>query len=382
MTDIPFSRPTYLGTEPDCLREAIANAKLSGDGPFTDRATKRLAALTGQPRVLLTGSCSHALEMTALLLDLSEGDEVIMPSYTFVSTANAFALRGAVPVFVDVRPDTMNIDEKHIEAALSEKTRAIVVMHYGGVACEMDAIMSLAASYRLPVIEDAAQAVNAFYRGRHLGTIGSFGTFSFHDTKNITAGGEGGALLVNDPQYYERARIMREKGTNRSLFLEGMVDKYTWVDRGSSYLMSELNAAYLYPQLDRVNEITAARLDIYRLYRELLQPLRERGCIDTLTAPPHTQHNAHLFAVKAAGHQTRNALISWLRDRHISAPFHYIPLHTAPAGKQWGKFAGKDRWTTRESERLVRLPLYYGLTPGDARRVVHVMEDFFNAEKT
>ena len=380
---IPFSIPTFLGSEFSQLHQTLsAHQKLSGDGEYTRLATEKLVEITDCSHILLTGSCSHALEMAAMLLDLKPGDEVIMPSYTFVSTANAFVLQGAVPVFVDIRPETMNIDERLIESAITEKTRVICVMHYGGVACAMNKIMEMAKWYDLVVIEDAAQGINAYYhtRGdrRHLGTIGTFGTFSFHDTKNITSGGEGGALLVNDERYWERARIIREKGTNRSQFYEGIVDKYTWVDIGSSYLMAELNAAFLLPQLKAINEITSYRLQIWQKYCELAQPLMESSNVEIAEIPDYADSNGHLFYLKMQDSDTRNALITYLREQSITAPFHYIPLHSAPAGIRFGRFHGQDHYTTKDSGRLIRLPMFHGITDTQVEKVITTIQSFWD----
>ncbi|MBA2666451.1 MAG: dTDP-4-amino-4,6-dideoxygalactose transaminase [Trueperaceae bacterium] len=377
MSDVRFNWPTLVGTEREHVAEAIGNQSLSGDGPWTVRSSERLAAITGSSRVLLTSSCTQALELAAILLDLTPGDEVIMPSYTFVSTANAFVLRGAVPVFVDVEPGTMNIDAALIEAAVTERTRAIAVVHYAGVACAMGEIGAIAERHGLAVVEDAAQAIDARYEDRHLGAIGTFGTFSFHDTKNVTSGGEGGALLVNDERYWDRARIVREKGTNRSLFLEGLVDKYSWVDVGSSFLMAELNAAFLAAQLDALDAITRTRLAAWRRYRALLEPLVRSGALEVGEIPPYATHNAHLHFVKARDGAERNALIAWLREAGITAPFHYVPLHSAPGGRKFGRFHGEDAWTTREAARLVRLPLFHGIDDETQRRVVAAIASFY-----
>lgn len=379
---IPFSIPTLIeGQLSHFHSNSLRGRKLSGDGEYTHLASEALADITDQSRLLLTGSCSHALDMAAMLLDLNPGDEVIMPSYTFVSTANAFVLQGAIPVFIDVRPETMNIDERLIEPAVTEKTRAICVMHYGGVACAMDEIMEIADRYDLVVVEDAAQAIDAYYRTgdnrKHLGTIGTFGTFSFHDTKNITSGGEGGALLVNDERYWERARIIREKGTNRSQFYEGIVDKYTWVDVGSSYLMAELNAAFLLPQLEAIDEITSHRRRVWRRYFELVQPLVESGKVEIVEIPDYAEPNGHLFYLKVQDAATRSELISYLREQGITAPFHYIPLHSAPAGRRFGRFQGEDRYTTADAGRLVRLPMFYGLTSEQIDLVADKLLEFF-----
>ncbi len=332
----------------------------------------------GSAKVLLTPSCTASLEMAALLIDIQPGDEVIMPSYTFVSTANAFVLRGAKIVFVDVRPDTMNMDETLIEAAITDKTRAIVPVHYAGVACEMDTIMALAAQYKLFVIEDAAQGVMSRYKGRALGTIGHIGCFSFHETKNYTAGGEGGATLINDASLVERAEIIREKGTNRSQFFRGQVDKYTWRDMGSSYLMADLQAAYLWAQLEASERINQQRLRLWQRYYNALKPLAENGHITLPTVPADCQHNAHMFYIKLRDQEHRQALINWLKEAEILAVFHYIPLHTSPAGLQFSRFAGDDRFTTAESERLLRLPLFFNLSDNNQSTVISSLLSFFS----
>lgn len=325
--------------------------------------------------VLLTTSCSHALEMSAFLCGIRPGDEVIMPSYTFVSTANAFVLQGAKIVFVDIRPDTMNIDETKIEAAVTEKTKAIVPVHYAGVACEMNTIMEIARRYQLLVVEDAAQGVDAWYHGKALGTIGDFGCYSFHETKNYTMG-EGGALLFQDAEYLEKAEILREKGTNRSKFFRGQIDKYTWMDYGSSYLPSELNAAYLYAQLEVCEQINAKRMEIWNRYYDGLKSLQERGLLDLPVIPEGIVHNAHMFYIKAADLAQRTRLIHWLRERGIMSVFHYVPLHSAPAGKKFGRFHGEDMWTTRESERLMRLPMFYNLSMEEVDQVICAVREF------
>ncbi len=382
MTSIRFSIPTEVGTELQHVRAAMDNRRLSGDGAFTSRATELLASITGTSTTLLTGSCTHALEMAALLLDIGPGDEVIMPSYTFVSTANAFALHGGVPVFVDVDPATMNVSAAAIEAAITSNTRAIVVVHYAGVACDMDRILRIAAENGLPVVEDAAQAIDAWHRDRHLGTLGTFGTFSFHDTKNVTSGGEGGALLVNDPEYWHRARTLREKGTNRSAFMEGLVDKYSWVDSGSSYLMAEINAAFLAAQLDVLPNITKARLDAWHVYRRVLEPLEAQGILELATIPPYARHNGHLLYAKVGTASDRKRLTRFMSDRDITAPFHYVPLHTSKAGRRYGRFAGIDAATTDGAERLIRFPLFHGITEAQVVEVCAAVQDFFGVRET
>nr|AHF27135.1 lipopolysaccharide biosynthesis protein rffA [uncultured bacterium Contig1668] len=332
----------------------------------------------GSAKVLLTPSCTASLEMAALLLDIQPGDEVIMPSYTFVSTANAFVLRGAKIVFVDVRPDTMNIDETLIEAAITDKTRVIVPVHYAGVACEMDTIMALAKKHNLFVVEDAAQGVMSTYKGRALGTIGHIGCFSFHETKNYTAGGEGGATLINDKALIERAEIIREKGTNRSQFFRGQVDKYTWRDIGSSYLMSDLQAAYLWAQLEAADRINQQRLALWQNYYDALAPLAKAGRIELPSIPDGCVQNAHMFYIKLRDIDDRSALINFLKEAEIMAVFHYIPLHGCPAGEHFGEFHGEDRYTTKESERLLRLPLFYNLSPVNQRTVIATLLNYFS----
>jgi dTDP-4-amino-4,6-dideoxygalactose transaminase len=373
---IAFNIPPYLGTEPDYIAQAIASHKICGDGEFTKKCNAILEQLTGVPKALLTTSCTHATEMAALLADIQPGDEVIMPSYTFVSTADAFVLRGAKAVFVDIRPDTMNLDETLIEDAITPKTRAIVPVHYAGVACEMDAIMDIARRHDLLVIEDAAQAVSSTYKGKALGAIGDYGCYSFHETKNYSMG-EGGALLVRDAANVERAEIIREKGTNRSKFFRGEIDKYTWIAAGSSYLPSELNAAYLCAQLEQMQRIFDDRMATWNHYAQALAPLAEEGKLELPTIPEGCQHNAHMFYVKVKDLEERTALIDHLRQRDIKAVFHYIPLHTSPAGQVLGRFHGEDRYTTKESERLMRLPLYYGLKPEEVDRVVDAIQAFW-----
>ena len=357
---IYFNEPPYLGTELNYVQKAIENKKICGDGEFTKKCSGWLESRTGTAKALLTTSCTHALEMAAMLCDIQPGDEVIMPSYTFVSTADAFVLRGAKVVFVDIRPDTMNIDERLIEAAITEKTRVIVPVHYAGVSCEMDTIMDIAQRHHLKVVEDAAQGVMSTYKGKALGTIGDFGCYSFHETKNYSMG-EGGALLINDSKYVEEAEIIREKGTNRAKFFRGQIDKYTWVAAGSSYLPSELNAAYLYAQLLQAEEINQWRLRCWKQYYEELSSLSECGCIELPSVPEACVQNAHMFYIKTKDLEERTQLIQYLKQNDILAVFHYIPLHSAPAGIKYGRFYGTDVCTTRESERLLRLPMYYSL---------------------
>ena len=372
---IDFNRPPYVGKELTYIEEAIKENKICGDGAFTKKCSAWIREKLGSKYSLLTTSCTHALEMAAYLSDIQPGDEVIMPSYTFVSTADAFVLRGAKIVFVDIQPDTMNINEKLIEDAVTEKTKAIAPVHYAGVACEMDTIMAIAKKYGLKVVEDAAQGVNAYYKGRALGTIGDFGCFSFHETKNYTMG-EGGALLFQEDQYLERAEILREKGTDRSKFFRGQVDKYTWVGFGSSYLPSELNAAYLYAQLEAFREIDERRMAVWNYYHENLADLEATGYLERPTIPDYATHNAHMYYIKVKDLDTRSRLIAYLRERDICSVFHYIPLHSAKAGKEFGRFHGEDVYTTRESERLMRLPMYYSLTLEDAAYVVKTIKEF------
>lgn len=375
---IPFNAPPVVGTEIDYMQSAMASGKLCGDGGFTRRCQQWMEHQFGSKKVLLTPSCTASLEMAAILINIQPGDEVIMPSYTFVSTANAFVLRGATIVFVDVRPDTMNIDETRIEAAITAKTRAIVPVHYAGVACEMDAIMALANKHQLLVIEDAAQGVMSTYKGKALGTIGHIGCFSFHETKNYTAGGEGGATLINDQSLVERAEVIREKGTNRSQFFRGQVDKYTWRDIGSSYLMADLQAAYLWAQLEAANRINEQRLRLWQRYYDALQPIAATGRITLPSMPAHCRHNAHMFYIKLRDHDHRQQLIAWLKEAEILAVFHYIPLHSSPAGERFGRFDGEDRFTTAESERLLRLPLFYNLSDNNQNTVISSLLSFFS----
>ncbi len=372
---ISFNKAPFVGNELEYIQQAIQSGKLCGDGPFTKKCSALMCEKLGAGNVLLTTSCTHALEMSAFLCGIRPGDEVIMPSYTFVSTANAFVLQGARIIFVDIRPDTMNIDETKIEAAITEKTRAIVPVHYAGVSCEMDAIMALAKKYNLKVVEDAAQGVNAWYKGRALGTIGDFGCYSFHETKNYTMG-EGGALVFGDDRYLEPAEILREKGTDRSKFFRGQIDKYTWVGYGSSYLPGDLNAAYLYAQLEKMNEIGKKRREIYDYYQEHLQPLKDRGCLELPYVPEGCEHNAHMFYVKARDLETRTKLISRMREKGIYCVFHYVPLHSSSAGRRFGEFRGEDVWTTRESERLMRLPIFYNLSLEDVKYIVRCLLEY------
>lgn len=374
---IRFNVPPYVGKETEYMKEAIDSHKICGDGKFTKRCNAWIEEHTGTAKALLTTSGTQALEMAALLSDIQPGDEVILPSYTFVSTANAFVLRGAKLVFVDIRPDTMNIDEKLIEDAITDKTRAIVPVHYAGVGCEMDTIMDIAKRHNLVVVEDAAQGVNAFYKGRALGSIGDYGCFSFHETKNYSMG-EGGAILINRPEQIEDAEIIREKGTDRSRFFRGQVDKYTWVNIGSSFLPSDINAAYLMAQLEMADEINENRLQSWARYNEGLQDLAQEGVIELPYIPEECAHNAHMFYIKTKDMEERKALISYLKERDIAAVFHYVPLHSAPAGLRFGRFHGEDRYTTKESERLLRLPMYYNLSESDQQKVIDAVHGFYH----
>ena len=375
---IPFNIPPYTGNELDCVREAIQEHKICGDGRFTKQCNHWLEQRLGSQKVLLTTSGTTALEMAALLCGVQPGDEVILPSYTFSSTATAFVQAGAQLVFVDIRPDTMNIDEEKIEAAITPRTKVIVAMHYAGVACEMDVIMEIAARYHLKVVEDAAQGVMSTYKGKALGTIGDFGCFSFHETKNYSMG-EGGALLIRDSEYNEKAEILREKGANRSKFFRGQVDKYTWVDYGSSYLPSELNAAYLWAQLQQADEINEDRMRSWNRYYKALKPLENAGKLELQKIPEGCVHNAHMFYVKLKNLEERTAFIAGMRERGVQCVFHYIPLHSAPAGKKFGRFEGIDCFTTKESERLCRLPLYYGLRENETAQCIKSTIETLNA---
>ncbi|MFC2949624.1 dTDP-4-amino-4,6-dideoxygalactose transaminase [Virgibacillus sediminis] len=373
---IPFNKPCSIGTEEEAIRQAINQSKLSGNGPFGEKCSNWLEDRLDTEKAILTPSCTAALEMTALLAEIGESDEVIMPSYTFVSTANAFALRGASIRFVDISPETMNINAEQIAKAVTSRTKAIVVVHYAGVSCDMERIMEIAQEHHLWVIEDAAQSLMSNYKGRPLGTIGHMGTFSFHETKNYTCG-EGGALLVNDSSLIERAEILQEKGTDRSQFLKGMVDKYTWRDLGSSYLLSELNAAYLSVQLDHADDINEQRLRIWSRYQQGLQQLFDDGHLEGPQIPDDCQHNAHMFYVKAKNSEERSMLAAHLKEQGVMAVPHYVPLHSSHAGKRFGTFVGEDRWTTAESEKLLRMPLYYGLTEKDVDHGIKAVHAYF-----
>lgn len=373
---IHFNVPPVVGNELQYMEEAIKNRKICGDGIFTKKCSAWMEEKTGTAKALLTTSCTHAIEMSAILSNIQPGDEVIMPSYTFVSTADAFVLRGAKVIFVDIRPETMNIDERLIEEALTERTKAIVPVHYAGVSCKMDEICDIAKRHNLFVIEDAAQGVMSFYKGKPLGTLGDYGCYSFHETKNYSMG-EGGALLIKDPKNIERAEIIREKGTNRSKFFRGQIDKYTWMDAGSSYLPSDLNAAYLWAQFEKAEEILNDRMTSWNLYNQLLKELEDQGYIVLPEIPEECTHNAHMFYIKTKDLEERQNLISFLKEKGIGAVFHYIPLHSAPAGKKYGEFFGKDIYTTSESERLLRLPLYYGLKEQDVMYITEQVKKFY-----
>ena len=373
---ISFNIPPYVGNELDYIKQAIDVRKICGDGQFTKKCNAWMEERFQAQKVLLTTSGTTALDMALLLCDLQPGDEVILPSYTFSSTATAPVLAGAKLVFVDIRSDTMNIDETKIEAAITDKTKVIIAMHYAGVSCEMDTIMEIARKHNLMVVEDAAQGVMSTYKGKYLGTIGDFGCYSFHETKNYSMG-EGGAIVINNPKYNDRAEILREKGTNRSQFFRGQVDKYTWVDFGDSYLPSELNAAYLWAQLEKADEINKDRLNTWNAYYEALKPLEEEEILELPVIPDGCVHNAHMFYVKCKDLEERTALISYMKSHEILCVFHYIPLHSAPAGLKYGRFHGKDNYTTKESERLLRLPMYYGLKEDDFKAVVNAILGFF-----
>lgn len=375
---ICFNVPPFTGKELEYMKDAIEAQKICGDGQFTKKCNQWIEEKTGTKKALLTTSCTHATELAALLADVKAGDEVIMPSFTFVSTADAFVLRGAVPVFVDIRPDTMNIDETKIEAAITEKTVGIVPVHYAGVACEMDTIMDIAKRHNLWVIEDAAQGVMSTYKGKALGAIGDFGCFSFHETKNYSMG-EGGAILIQDEKYIEEAEILREKGTNRSKFFRGQIDKYTWVNYGSSYLPSDMNAGYLWAQLEMAEEINEHRLACWNRYFENLRELEEVGKITLPTIPEGCVHNAHMFYLKAKDLEERTAFIDFMKEKDILTVFHYIPLHSAPAGLKFGRFHGEDQYTTKESERLVRLPMYYALSLEEVDYISNAVKKFYAA---
>lgn len=373
---IPFNIPPYVGKELDYIKQAIENKKICGDGEFTKKCNKWIEEHFSAPKALLTTSCTSALEMAAILCDIKPGDEVIMPSYTFVSTADAFVARGAKIVFVDIRPDTLNIDENLIESAITDKTKAIVPVHYAGVSCEMYKIMEIAKKYNLLVVEDAAQGVMSTYKGQALGTIGDFGCYSFHETKNYSMG-EGGAVIIKDEKFFEKAEIIREKGTNRSKFLRGQIDKYTWVDYGSSYLPSDMNAAYLYAQLEMADEINKNRLESWNIYYEGLKELAKENKIELPHIPDECEHNAHMFYIKCKDLDERTRLISYLNENGVNSVFHYVPLHSSPAGKRFGRFNGDDKFTTKESERLMRLPMYYNLCKNDIKYTVDLIKKYY-----
>lgn len=374
---IPFNKPPYTGKETEYLLDAVRGDKLSGDGKYSKLCQEWFEKYLPCSKTLLTPSCTHALELAAILLDIKAGDEIIMPSYTFVSTANAFVLRGAKIVFVDIRSDTMNIDETKIEAAITDRTKVIVPVHYAGVACEMDVIMALAEKYKLFVVEDAAQAMMSTYKGKALGTIGHLAAYSFHETKNYTSGGEGGLLLINDSKYIARAEIIREKGTNRSQFFRGMVDKYTWSDIGSSYLPSELQAAYLYAQLEQAEYINEFRLNVWNSYFYKLKDLADHGLLLLPTVPAYCRHNAHMFYIKVKDIEQRTLLLSYLKDNGALAVFHYVPLHSSSFGQKVSIFYGQDIFTTQESEKLLRLPLYFGIQDTEVEKIIKVIYSFF-----
>ncbi len=374
---IHFNVPPSTGKEFAYIRQAVENEKICGDGPFTRKCNEWIENKTGTAKCLLTTSCTHATELAALLLAIQPGDEVIMPSYTFVSTANAFVLRGATAVFVDIRPDTMNMDETLIEEAVTKRTKAIAPVHYAGVGCEMDTIMDIAARHHLKVVEDAAQGIMADYKGKPLGTFGEFGCFSFHETKNFSMG-EGGALLIRDEKDILNAEIFREKGTDRSQYFRGQVDKYRWQNYGSSYLPSDMNAAYLYAQLELAQEITQARLDRWQEYWEQLTPLAQAGKIELPYIPSYCTHNAHMFYIKTKDMEERSRLIAYLKEKDILSVFHYVPLHSAPAGIKFGRFHGEDRYTTKESERILRLPMFYTLTADQVEYITDQVKAFYD----
>lgn len=374
---IPFNKPPYVGTEPEYMMKAISNRKICGDGEFTKKCNTWIEEKIGTSKALLTTSCTQALEMAALLTDIEPGDEVIMPSFTFVSTANAFVMRGARLVFVDIRPDTQNIDEKLIENAITDRTKAIVPVHYAGVGCEMDTILEIGRKHGIRVVEDAAQGVMSTYKGRGLGSLGDFGCYSFHETKNYSMG-EGGAILIRNEADIERAEIVREKGTDRSRFLRGQVDKYTWVDCGSSYLPSDINAAYLWAQLEEADKINQDRLASWNMYYERLKPLEEKGILQLPYIPAECEHNAHMFYIKTGSLEERTALTAYLKDAGVGSAFHYVPLHSAPAGTRFGVMAGEDRYTTDTYERLLRLPMYYGLTEEEIEKACKTIRNFYN----
>ena len=373
---ISFNEPPFTGKEYEYIRQAVENRRICGDGEFNKKCSRWLKEKTASKKTFMTTSCTHALEMAAILCDIQPGDEVIMPSFTFVSTADAFVMRGARIVFVDIRPDTMNIDETKIEAAITPQTKVIVPVHYAGVGCEMDTIMEIAHRHHLQVVEDAAQGMMATYKGKALGSIGDFGCYSFHETKNYSMG-EGGALLLQREEDIEKAEIIREKGTDRSKFFRGQVDKYTWVEAGSSYLPSELNAAYLWAQLEKADEINQYRLRLWNVYNQAFQDLREKGCIELPYIPKECEHNAHMYYIKVKDLRERTELIEYLKEKGVCAVFHYVPLHSSPAGQRFGRFDGEDEYTTRESDRLIRLPMFLGLSEEQQEVVIEAVKQYY-----
>ena len=376
---IPFNKSINFPSAIHYVEDVIKLSKIAGDGKYTKLCSEWMEKKFNATKVLMTTSCTAALEMAAILIDIQPNDEVIMPSYTFVSTANAFVLRGAKCVFVDVRPDTMNIDEKLIERAITDRTKAIVVVHYAGVSCEMDKIMEIAHRYSIPVVEDAAQGVMSTYKERALGTIGDFGCYSFHETKNYTMG-EGGALVINNDKYIDRAEILREKGTNRSRFYRGQIDKYSWVDIGSSFLPSEINVSYLYGQLKIADEINSNRLKTWDMYYSGLRELEDKGYIELPIIPQECKHNAHMFYIKVRDLECRTKFIAYMKENEVSCVFHYVPLHSSEGGQKFGRFVGEDRYTTSESDRLVRLPMYYGLEKEMVELIINKIMMFFVQE--
>lgn len=373
---ISFNVAPFMGKEFDYIHDAILTRHISGDGKYTKLCDEWMEQRFNAEKIMLTTSGTTALDMAMIMCDLEPGDEVILPSFTFSSTATSAVLAGANLVFVDIRPDTMNIDEDKIEEAITDRTRVISVVHYAGVACDMDKIMDIARRHSLIVVEDAAQGVMSTYKGKALGTIGDFGCYSFHETKNYSMG-EGGAIVINNPAYIEMAEILREKGTNRSKFYRGQVDKYTWVDFGDSYLPSEINAAYLWAQLEKADEINDNRMETWNFYNEALKPLKEKGLIELPTIPDYAEHNAHMYYIKLRNLDERSSFLQFMRDREIGCVFHYVPLHSAPAGRKFGRFHGEDTYTTVESDRLVRLPMYYGITDEDKKTVVDSIYEYF-----
>ncbi len=373
---IPFNKPVVTGKETIYLNQVFKNGKFCGGGSFSEKCSRWLEEKTGTKRALITTSCTDALEMSSLLVDIKPGDEVIMPSFTFVSTANPFVMRGAKVKFVDIRPDTLNIDETKIEDAITEKTKAIVPVHYAGVSCEMDTIMDIAKRHNLFVVEDAAQCILSSYKGKPLGSIGDLGCYSFHETKNIQSG-EGGALLVNNESLIYRAEVLYEKGTNRLAFARGLVDRYTWVDIGSSFLASELNTAFLYAQLEEAERIIRRRVHLWNRYYRNLKHLEEKGYIELPKVPQHCQHNGHIFYIKVKNKEERSKFMSFLKERGIHTTFHYIPLHSSPAGRKFGEFVGEDRYTTKESERLVRLPMFFDLRFEEVDMICDYIDMYF-----